>query len=226
MNGRFHILRPGETDGELLDSDQVLAPDGGPAEIFGSPAVAHGRVYFTTDEGLYCLGDGPAAGEEQARPAPQTAEGPAGKAVGLQLVPAESHRRAGRLRALRGPPRRRPGARHRRRRGRDLVDGRSGRHPERWRVHRRCRPRPRGRRHPRAPAASRPAPGCACSRGDRGASTSGRPAPSRTGRSPGTGSARRAASSSCAGWRARTCSTSLSPAAACSAPTSTSGPRT
>ena len=90
VNGRLHILRPGETDGELLDSDQILAPDGGPAEIFGSPGVAGGRVYFTTDEGLYCLGDGAAAEVETARPAPPPAEGPPGPAVGLQLVPAET----------------------------------------------------------------------------------------------------------------------------------------
>ena len=89
VNGRFHILRAGEADSELLDSDQVLAADGGPAEIFGSPAVAGGRVYFTTDEGLYCLGhdSGPAA---SAGPPPALEEGPPGEAVGLQLIPAES----------------------------------------------------------------------------------------------------------------------------------------
>ncbi len=89
VNGRFHIVRPGESAGELLDSDQVLAADGGPSEIFGSPAVAHGRVYFTTDEGLYCLGNG-ARPLESARLDPPAAEGPPGEAVGLRLVPAES----------------------------------------------------------------------------------------------------------------------------------------
>ena len=32
-------------------------PDGRYAEIYGSPAVAYGRVYLATEEGLYCLGD-------------------------------------------------------------------------------------------------------------------------------------------------------------------------
>ena len=51
--------------------------------------MAGGRVYFTTDEGLYCLGDGSAA-EEEARPAPPAQEGPPGEAAGLLLIPAES----------------------------------------------------------------------------------------------------------------------------------------
>ena len=88
VNGRFHILRPGEAGGELLDSDQVLAADGGPAEIFGSPAVAQGRVYFTTDDGLYCLGDGSRPEDPPQAPGPEA--GPPGEAAGLRLVPAES----------------------------------------------------------------------------------------------------------------------------------------
>ena len=31
-------------------------PEGRPAEIWGSVAVAYGRLYFTTEEGLYCVG--------------------------------------------------------------------------------------------------------------------------------------------------------------------------
>ncbi len=31
-------------------------PDGRFAEIWGSVAIAYGRIYFTTEEGLYCVG--------------------------------------------------------------------------------------------------------------------------------------------------------------------------
>ncbi len=53
------------------------------AEIYGSPAIAYGRIYFTTEAGLYCLGDQSQpfkvtkdepvepAGEEPGRPAPR-----------------------------------------------------------------------------------------------------------------------------------------------------------
>ncbi len=48
-------------------------PDGRYAEIYGSAAIAYGRVYLATEEGLYCLGDKTkpfAAGKTQA---PQSA---------------------------------------------------------------------------------------------------------------------------------------------------------
>jgi hypothetical protein len=57
VNGRFHILRPGADGPESLDVEQVRTATGRPEEIYGSPAVAYGRIYFTTEEGLYCLGD-------------------------------------------------------------------------------------------------------------------------------------------------------------------------
>jgi outer membrane protein assembly factor BamB len=94
-NGRFHILKPG-TDGiEELDMDEVSVAEGAGtryAEIYGSPAVAYGQVYFTAESGLYCLGD-------KAKPFKVTkdkpvvlAEEPAAKGAApavLQVVPAE-----------------------------------------------------------------------------------------------------------------------------------------
>ena len=226
VNGRLHILRPGETDRELLDSDEILAADGGPAEIFGSPAVAGGRVYFTTDEGLYCLGGGSAA-EGEARPAPPAAEGAPGEAAGLLLIPAESTVEPGASVRFEARLVDAMGRVTRRRRGGRLVDGGSGRPPQRWRVHCGSRPRPRGRGHPHRRRLHRQRPGARPHQGIVEPRLRGRR--SRRGGnvpSPGTGSARRAASFACAGWRERTCSTSPLPAAACSAPTSTSGPRT
>lgn len=58
VNGRFHILRDAGDHAEALDSDEILMPEGDrPAEIYSSPAIAYGRIYFATEEGFYCLGD-------------------------------------------------------------------------------------------------------------------------------------------------------------------------
>ena len=56
VNGQFHILQPGENECKTLSTVQIERESGRYAEIYGSPAVANGRVYFTTEEGLYCLG--------------------------------------------------------------------------------------------------------------------------------------------------------------------------
>lgn len=58
VNGNFLIVKPGAESGEILDTEHLEMPDGSRyAEIYGSPAVAYGRIYFTTEEGIYCLGD-------------------------------------------------------------------------------------------------------------------------------------------------------------------------
>ncbi|HYH47776.1 MAG TPA: PQQ-binding-like beta-propeller repeat protein [Thermoanaerobaculia bacterium] len=59
-NGRLHILRPRADGVESLDMDELSITDASGtryAEAYGSPAVAYGRVYFTTEGGLYCIGD-------------------------------------------------------------------------------------------------------------------------------------------------------------------------
>jgi hypothetical protein len=94
VNGRFHILKPGPTGVESLDVEEIRMPDGRPAEIYGSPAIAYGRIYFSTEEGLYCLGDPKKPFRREAGPgrAPGPAEepAPAGAAVASILaVPAE-----------------------------------------------------------------------------------------------------------------------------------------
>ena len=57
LNGRFHILKPTETECVSLDLTEIKVSAKRGAEIYASPAVAYGRVYFPTEEGLYCLGD-------------------------------------------------------------------------------------------------------------------------------------------------------------------------
>jgi len=56
-NGRFHILKLGDAAAQSLDVDELTVDSGRYAEIYGSPAIAYGRIYFTTEGGLYCLGD-------------------------------------------------------------------------------------------------------------------------------------------------------------------------
>jgi outer membrane protein assembly factor BamB len=89
VNGRFHIIEPGADAPRQLDMDELTVPDGRYAEIYGSPAIAYGRVYFTTEGGIYCLGrrDGtiPEVGH---RVKPATVAG-AGEPAWIQVVPAE-----------------------------------------------------------------------------------------------------------------------------------------
>lgn len=40
---------PAEKEISRVDEDHYV-------EIFGSPAIADGRIYFTTEERLYCIG--------------------------------------------------------------------------------------------------------------------------------------------------------------------------
>ena len=93
VNGRFQVLQPGEGECLLLDEELLSAEDGRPLEIYGSPAVAWGCVYFTTEDGLFCLGDsyrGPSAsGPAGPSAAPADAAVPGSPPASIQLVPAE-----------------------------------------------------------------------------------------------------------------------------------------
>ncbi len=57
VNGHFHILQPDENACTTLDTEQIERDTGHYAEIYGSPAIAYDRIYFVTENGLYCLGD-------------------------------------------------------------------------------------------------------------------------------------------------------------------------
>ena len=57
VNGHFHILQLGENGCTSLDTEQIEMESGRYAEIYGSPAIAHGRIYFATEAGIYCLGN-------------------------------------------------------------------------------------------------------------------------------------------------------------------------
>lgn len=100
VNGRFHILDPGRDAGRILDSEQIQMPDGRDAEIYGSPAIAYGRIYFATEEGLYCLGDKKKpfkVAKDAVPPAEAPSGGPAAK---LLVVPADVDLKPGQSRAF------------------------------------------------------------------------------------------------------------------------------
>ncbi|REJ82194.1 MAG: serine/threonine protein kinase [Acidobacteria bacterium] len=97
VNGNFHILRyhPPE-DGEegrfeVLDSEFITVDGERYAEIYASPAIAYGRVYFTTEEGVYALGDPARPFRVAADPPRQAAaEGAAGELATIRVVPGDS----------------------------------------------------------------------------------------------------------------------------------------
>lgn len=91
VDGRFHILKIlGEKEPEILDIEEFRNPDGSATQINGSVAIADGRLYLLTSNGLYCIG-GKKSGNAKPnlfvsypRSAPKDA-----KPKFLQVVPAE-----------------------------------------------------------------------------------------------------------------------------------------
>jgi outer membrane protein assembly factor BamB len=93
VNGHVAIVGLGESGPTVLDNEEVQMPSGGRyAEIYGSLAIADGRIYFTTEEGLYCLGksDAMPAPHRTAAPRSMAAAASAGPAVRLRVMPAET----------------------------------------------------------------------------------------------------------------------------------------
>src|SRR5262249_42701801 len=88
----FSILKPEKDRCKLLYKQRFRSPDGDTSvEINGSPAVANGRIYFTTSEEILCIGKK----DHKAEPAPIPPEPKEAKAAAdakpapLQVVPAD-----------------------------------------------------------------------------------------------------------------------------------------
>ncbi len=92
VNGNVSILKPSADSVEVLDRDEVKMPDDSRyAELYGSPAIAYGRIYFTTEEGIYCLGSQDRSYDVVAsapRTLPEEAAGGSDPAV-LLIVPGD-----------------------------------------------------------------------------------------------------------------------------------------
>ena len=95
VNGRFSIVEPSRSGCKQLSLVEFRSPDGLVIDIFGSPAVANGRVYFTTSEGTYCIGEKNWKGNKATpfpRPSPLPTETPVGEddaAAHVLVRPAE-----------------------------------------------------------------------------------------------------------------------------------------
>ena len=91
VDGKLHILQlKGREAPEKTDVDEFKNPDGSATQINGSPAIADGRVYFITNNTLYCIGGPEARGTRRAPPETAASQAPSGAAPAhLQVVPAE-----------------------------------------------------------------------------------------------------------------------------------------
>ena len=99
VDGKFHIFKlNGRNPPEKLDLDEFKNPDGSATQINGSPALAAGRVYFATNNDLYCIGGkgGRKAASAAARAPAAAPQAPAGAdPVLVQVTPAEINLRPG-----------------------------------------------------------------------------------------------------------------------------------
>ncbi len=57
VNGRFHILEIVDAGVRSLDEDHLTVEAGRYAEMYGSAAIARGRIFFTTEGGIYAIGN-------------------------------------------------------------------------------------------------------------------------------------------------------------------------
>ena len=92
VDGKLHILRlAGRQEPLRTDVDEFKDPDGSATQVNGSPAIANGRVYFITNNMLYCIG-GAHGRPGPPRPADNGSRtAPAGAAPAhLQVLPAET----------------------------------------------------------------------------------------------------------------------------------------
>ena len=91
VDGKLHIFRlSGRSEPERTDLDEFKNTDGSATQINGAPAIAGGRVYFITNNTLYCIGGsgGRAGGVGATLGGPATAPHGA-EATHLQVVPGE-----------------------------------------------------------------------------------------------------------------------------------------
>jgi outer membrane protein assembly factor BamB len=97
QNGSILIVEPGAAGAKTLHEERITMPEGRHAEVWGSVAAAYGRIYFTTEEGLYAVGRKGAPFTVKASPR-ETAESPAAATATparLLIVPGEVIARAG-----------------------------------------------------------------------------------------------------------------------------------
>jgi outer membrane protein assembly factor BamB len=89
MGGTWHILEVSKTGCKHLDRDTFKREDGSPQEIYGSAAVADGKVLLPTISDTYCIGlPNGTAGNDPDHSVPPSP--PIGVPAHLQIVPGET----------------------------------------------------------------------------------------------------------------------------------------
>ena len=96
VNGNIHILKPSREKCESLSKVTVIAKNGdGLDEIYGSPAISDGRVFFVTRDRTFCIGN-ENAGKRTVTEVPPLQELPVGEEVAsIQIHPCESRTMGG-----------------------------------------------------------------------------------------------------------------------------------
>ncbi len=89
QNGVFHILKDEGDKVIELDRDEFEGPDHMVDEIYGSPAVVDGRVYFMTRYNTYCLGKRRAEVERATLDSEPREAAPSGKLAVIHPIPGE-----------------------------------------------------------------------------------------------------------------------------------------
>jgi outer membrane protein assembly factor BamB len=97
-NGKILVVQPSASGAKTLDEEVLSMPEGRFAEVWGSVAIAYGRLYFTTEEGIYCVGRKGTPFKAAVSPlGPPSEPGPAAdaKPASLLVVPGEMIGKAG-----------------------------------------------------------------------------------------------------------------------------------
>ena len=95
-NGQFTIIQPGDTQAEVLSKVDLPEKLGREYAMYGSPAIADGRVYVQTATKIYCIGSKEPKPASNVEIPPMPEEKPAeNKAAQLLVLPGDVALHAG-----------------------------------------------------------------------------------------------------------------------------------
>jgi outer membrane protein assembly factor BamB len=97
QTGHVFVLESGPTAAKVIHQQAMRMPDGRFAEIWGSVALAYGRIYLVSEDGLHCMGRKDAAFAAKPSPDEPAAAAPPADAAATKLlvVPADAIGTAG-----------------------------------------------------------------------------------------------------------------------------------
>jgi outer membrane protein assembly factor BamB len=95
-DGRFAIVKPGDKSAKVLSKVELTEKLGREYVIYGSPAIADGRIYLQAATKLYCIGLKDHKAEKiEIPPMPEETPAQQGKPAQLVVVPADAALHAG-----------------------------------------------------------------------------------------------------------------------------------